>query len=74
MTAIEKLAATSPSRRVRLHFRSAHGTGTLETTAAHAAEPNQSQRFFPPDGETATTLGWPVPYWYAHECERITAL
>jgi len=74
MTAMEKLAAKTSGRRVRLCFRSEQGTGTLETTAAHAAHPNQSQRFFPPEGETAATMGWPVPYWYASECWQAVLL
>jgi len=62
-------AATTPTGRVRLEFRNDQGqTGTLITTAANAANPNRSGRYFPPGpGYAAAALGWPVPYWYANE-------
>ncbi len=83
MTPIEILAAKSPDRKVRLYFRNAQGTatGVFETTAAHAANPNKSQRFFPTPDPTAPSgykspadMGWPVPYWYAEECYQVVLL
>lgn len=74
MTAIELLAKKSPDRKVRIIFRNHLGVGVLETTAAHAACPNRPQRFFPPADQNATMMGWPVPYWYAHEAELVVLL
>ena len=74
MSPIEVVAMKEPTRKCRLFFKNEQGTGTLETTLEHAAWPNQSQRFFPPKGETAASMFWPVPYWYATECERVCLL
>jgi hypothetical protein len=70
-----QLAKTNPSAKVRLVFCSPDGkTGALETTAAHAAEPNQSMRFFAPEGESAASLGWGMPWFYAEEIQRVYIL
>lgn len=69
-----ELARTTPEARVRLFFRNDAGNGTLDTTAEHAANPNLSQRFFPPDDTNAADLGWAQPYWHASECYRILVL
>lgn len=69
-----QLAATDPGARVRLLFQNEHGTGMLETTAGHAADPNASGRYFPPAGETAASLGWAQPYWYPDEVTRVIVL
>lgn len=69
---LSSLAAERPDAPVILHFRNGSGlTGLLITTAALAAAPNRSMRYFPPEGTTAASLGWPVPYWYADECVSI---
>jgi hypothetical protein len=68
-------AAHEPDSIVRILFRNANGqTGILETTAAHAYNPNRSDRFFPPSNESAATLGWPVPYWYKSEIFALYSL
>jgi hypothetical protein len=73
---LRELAKATPSARVRLYFADSSGNkGYLETTAARAAAPNASMRFFPPqnaDGSYASPadMGWPVPYWYASEVVR----
>jgi len=65
---LETAARKYPKMRVRLSFKNGKGqVGTLETTAEQAFMPNRSMRYFPPDGETPDSLGWPVPYWYAEE-------
>lgn len=69
------LAKRQPDAKVRLVFRNETGqTGQMVTTAAKAADPNASMRFFPPQGETMQSLGWPVPYWYAEEIAGIEVL
>ncbi len=79
MTMLEVIASKNPGRPVRLHFRSIEGGakfGTLDLTAREAVEANanRSGRFFPPAGKSAADLGWPVPYWYADECEGVELL
>lgn len=66
------LAKHYPGRQVRLRFRSPDGQeGALTCTADHALNPCASSRYFPPQGETPESLGWPVPYWYAEEIVAI---
>lgn len=75
MTALEILARKEPAHPVRLLFRNDKGTGYIETTAREAVQgPNASQRWFPPQGETAATLAWPVPWWYATEAYAVVIL
>lgn len=70
----QEFARRNPTARVRLCFLSDGKTGRLETTAKHALAPNRGQRFFPPDGETAQTLGWGMPTWYASEVYLVCVL
>lgn len=63
---LTELAKEEPDAPVRLIFAGAH----LNTTAAHADCPNKSMRFFPPEGETAASLGWAKPWYYHTEILR----
>ncbi len=75
ITTIQELAVIQPNAKVRLFFRHMQGVeGILDTTASHAAMPNRSQWFFPPENLTAADIGWPVPCWHATECYRVLVL
>jgi len=63
----------NPERRIRVIFRDVNASGTLETTPKYLDNSNRSQRFFPPNGETAASLGWDRSYWYPHEIYQIFA-
>lgn len=64
---LEQFAKAQPLAIVTLFFKSDQGEGKLVCSAEHAFSPNRSGRYFPPDNISVAELGWPVPYWYAHE-------
>lgn len=65
---LHELAQEAPHTPVHLYFRHASGaTGELRTTAEYAATLNASERYFPPPGHTAASLGWGAPWWYRDE-------
>lgn len=75
---LREYSEIAPLARVRVNFKNAHGTGVLVCTLAHALNPNQSNRYFPPKKGNAymtpAELGWPVPWWYQEEVTNITLL
>lgn len=73
-TSIRDIANYNPQAIVRLHFKNEAGhVGTYECRAGHAANPGPTKIFWPDHsaGETADTLGWPVPYWYTGDVVRV---
>ncbi|GAC1550392.1 MAG: hypothetical protein NVS3B16_24770 [Vulcanimicrobiaceae bacterium] len=65
------LAKRDPEALVVLTFESKNGTGRLICSAADAHSPNRSMRYFPTENRTREEMGWPVPFWYAHEITGI---
>jgi hypothetical protein len=65
---LREFAKRFPKARVRLYFQNANGCGELILPVEKALTPNASGRYFPPEGVSAATLRWPVPFWFGNEC------